>query len=409
MSWEVPEGRHYLAGPPRWWYWERWGARAGEAGQTMLTQGNYMSQYETGYGASGSDGSDEGDGGRAGTAVSAIAGLAATATAAATANTSASATGSAAGYEGRHGATPVVSFENVSKQYGRLRAVDGLTLDLRAGETVALLGPNGAGKSTSLDMLLALRKPTSGRIRMFGEDPYHAVKSGRVGAMLQSGGLMPEVTVRELVELITKLHPNPEPVATTLKRAGIAQFADQRVDRLSGRQTQRVRFALAICGKSELIVLDEPTAAMDVETRRLFWSSMKEEVAAGRTLLFATHYLEEADQAADRILVINRGRLLADGTPAEIKARAGAKPLSFRLDKVDEPFLLGLPGLVNLEVRHDVVQIQSSDSDATLYAVLDAGYRPREIEVTSLGLEQAFLAITAEDDATNGNSAGETN
>ena len=412
MSWEVPEGRHYLAGPPRWWYWERWGVQAGEAGQTKLTQGNYMSQYETGYGASGSDG-----GGRGGTAVSATAvsatavspttGPAATATATATASASASA--ATAGYEGRHGATPVVSFENVSKQYGRLRAVDGLTLDLRAGETVALLGPNGAGKSTSLDMLLALRKPTSGRIRMFGDDPYTGVKSGRVGAMLQSGGLMPEVTVRELVELVTKLHPNPEPVATTLKRAGITQFADQRVDRLSGGQTQRVRFALAICGKSELIVLDEPTAAMDVETRRLFWNSMKEEVAAGRTLLFATHYLEEADQAADRILVINRGRLLADGTPAEIKARAGARRLSFRLDNVDEPFLLGLPGLVNLEVRHDVVQIQSADSDATLYAILDAGYRPSEIEVTSLGLEQAFLAITAEDDATNGHPAGETN
>src|SRR5712671_1327560 len=195
-----------------------------------------MSQYETGYGASGSDGS-----GRGGTAVSATAGLAATATAtataAATAAASATATATAAaaaGYEGRHGATPVVSFENVSKHYGRLRAVEGLTLDLRAGETVALLGPNGAGKSTSLDMLLALRKPTSGRIRMFGDDPYTGVKSGRVGAMLQSGGLMPEVTVRELVELVTKLHPNPEPVATTLKRAGIAQFADQRVDRLSG-------------------------------------------------------------------------------------------------------------------------------------------------------------------------------
>ena len=314
----------------------------------------------------------------------------------------------AASYGATRSGAPVVSFENVSKYYGRLKAVDGLTLDLRAGETTALLGPNGAGKSTSLDMLLALRKPTSGKIQMFGSDPYHAVKSGRVGAMLQSGGLMPEVTVRELVTLVTGLHPKPEPVDTTLKRAGIAEFADQRVDRLSGGQTQRVRFALAICGKSELIVLDEPTTAMDVETRRLFWSSMKEEVAQGRTLLFATHYLEEADQAADRILVINRGRLLADGTPAEIKARAGARRLSFRLDRVDEPFLLGLPGLVNLEVRHDVVQIQSSDSDATLYAILDAGYRPREIEVSSLGLEQAFLAITAEDDAANGNThAGE--
>jgi ABC-2 type transport system ATP-binding protein len=300
---------------------------------------------------------------------------------------------------------PVVAFDNVSKHYGGLRAVDGLSLELRPGETVALLGPNGAGKSTSLDMLLALRRPTSGKITMFGRDPYHAVRNGLVGAMLQSGGLMPEVTVRELVTLVTGLHPKPEPVAVTLRRAGIEKIADQRVDRLSGGQTQRVRFALAIVGKCDLIVLDEPTTAMDVETRRMFWASMKEEVAEGRTLLFATHYLEEADQAADRILVINRGRLLADGTPAQIKERAGAKRISFRLPAVSEPFLVGLPGVVSVDVRGDVVQIQSSDSDATLYAVLDAGYRPAEIEVSSLGLEQAFLAITAEDNLSGGDRA----
>jgi ABC-2 type transport system ATP-binding protein len=300
------------------------------------------------------------------------------------------------------GTGPVVSFDNVSKQYGGLKAVDGLTLDLRPGETVALLGPNGAGKSTSLDMLLALKKPTGGRIRMFGGDPYHAIKSGRVGAMLQSGGLMPEVTVRELVSLVASLHPRPLPVEATMQSAGIDKVADQRVDKLSGGQTQRVRFALAIAGECELLVLDEPTTAMDVETRRLFWANMKAEVAQGRTLLFATHYLEEADQAADRILVINKGRLLADGTPAEIKERAGAKRMSFRLERADEPFLLGLPGLESLELRHDLVQIQTRDSDATLYAVLDAGYRPTEIEVASLGLEQAFIAITAEDDRDNG-------
>ena len=304
------------------------------------------------------------------------------------------------------GTGPVVSFENVSKHYGSLKAVDGLSLDLRSGETVALLGPNGAGKSTSLDMLLALRKPTGGQIKMFGSDPYHAVKAGLVGAMLQSGGLMPEVTVLELVTLVTGLHPRPLPVGITLRRAGIDKIAGQRVDRLSGGQTQRVRFALAIVGDVDLIVLDEPTTAMDVETRRLFWASMKEEVAEGKTLLFATHYLEEADQAADRILVINRGRLLADGTPAEIKARAGAKRLSFRLGRVDEPFLLGLPGLVSLDVRNDIVQIQSSDSDATLYALLDAGYRPAEVEIGSLGLEQAFLAITAEDDRASDRANG---
>jgi ABC-2 type transport system ATP-binding protein len=290
---------------------------------------------------------------------------------------------------------PVVSFEKVRKHYGHVKAVDGLTMELRPGETVAFLGPNGAGKSTSLDMLLNLRKPTGGRIRMFGSD---AIKNGRVGAMLQSGGLMPEVTVRELVTLVTSFHPRPLPVEQTLKRAGIAEFAGQRVDKLSGGQTQRVRFALAIVGDCDLIVLDEPTAAMDVETRQSFWANMKAEVAEGRTLLFATHYLEEADQAADRIIVINRGRLLADGTPSQIKARAGAKRISFRLDRIDEPFLLGLPALVNVEIRHDLVQLQSSDSDRTLYALLDAGYRPREIEVSSLGLEQAFIAITAEDD-----------
>jgi ABC-2 type transport system ATP-binding protein len=296
------------------------------------------------------------------------------------------------------GTGPVVSFDNVSKHYGSLKAVDGLSLELRAGETVALLGPNGAGKSTSLDMLLALRKPTSGSIRMFGQDPYHAVKSGAVGAMLQSGGLMPEVTVRELVTLIAGLHPRPIPVATTLRAAGIESVADQRVDRLSGGQTQRVRFALAIAGECDLLVLDEPTTAMDVETRQRFWASMKEEVAEGKTLLFATHYLEEADQAADRILVINRGRLLADGSPEDIKKRAGAKRMSFRLAGANEAFLLGLPGVVSLETRHDLVHIQTDDSDGTLYALLDAGYRPSEIEVGSLGLEQAFLAITAEDD-----------
>jgi len=291
----------------------------------------------------------------------------------------------------------VVSFDEVSKVYGNVRAVDGLSLDLRQGETVAFLGPNGAGKSTALDMLLALRKPTSGRIRVFGGDPYAGVKSGRVGAMLQSGGLMPEVTVRELVALVAGFHPRPLPVGQTLQRAGIADIADRRVDRLSGGQTQRVRFALAIVGDSDLIVLDEPTAAMDVEGRQAFWANMKAEVAEGRTLLFATHYLEEADSAADRILVINKGRLLADGTPSEIKKRAGARRLSFRLDRVDETFLLGLPALVNLEIRHDLVQIQSADTDHTLYALLDAGYRPREIDISSLGLEQAFLAITAED------------
>jgi ABC-2 type transport system ATP-binding protein len=226
---------------------------------------------------------------------------------------------------------------------------------------------------------------------------------------MQTGGLLKDLTVRETVAYTASLFANTQPVDAVLENAGITRLADRKVAKCSGGEQQRLRFAMALLSDPALLLLDEPTTGMDVEGRRAFWSAIRRDAEKGRTVLFATHYLEEADQAADRILVINRGRLLADGTPAEIKARAGAKRLSFRLDNVDEPFLLGLPGLVNLEVRHDVVQIQSADSDATLYAILDAGYRPREIEVTSLGLEQAFLAITAEDDATNGHSTGETN
>src|ERR1700742_4516435 len=175
-----------------------------------------------------------------------------------------------------NGTGPVVSFDNVSKNYGNLKAVDGLSLELRRGETVALLGPNGAAKSTSLDMLLALRKPTSGAIRMFGSDPYHAVKSGQVGAMLQSGGLMPEVTVRELVTLGAGLPSRPVPYKRALRAAAFESVADQRVDRLSEGQTQRVRFALAIAGECDLIVLDEPTTAVDVESRQQVWANIKE-------------------------------------------------------------------------------------------------------------------------------------
>jgi ABC-2 type transport system ATP-binding protein len=294
-------------------------------------------------------------------------------------------------------ADPAVAFTGVSKVYGSVRAVDGLSVELRQGETAALLGPNGAGKSTCLEMLLGLRKPASGTIRVLGCDPYQAVKSGRVGAMLQSGGLMPEVTVAELVALVAGFHPRPLAVDQTLRRAGVAELASRRADRLSGGQAQRVRFALAIAGECDLLVLDEPTTAMDVETRQAFWASMRAEAAQGRTLLFATHYLEEADQAADRILVVSKGRLLADGTPAQIKASAGARRISFRLAAPDEAFLRGLPALTSLELRRDLVQIESADSDRTLYALLDAGCRPRQIEITGLDLEQAFLAITTAD------------
>ncbi|MFF7392288.1 ABC transporter ATP-binding protein [Streptomyces scabiei] len=295
----------------------------------------------------------------------------------------------------------VVRFDRVTKAYGDVRAVDGLTLALHPGETVALLGPNGAGKSTTLDLLLGLKSPDSGTLDLFGTGPREAITAGRVGAMLQSGGLMDEVTVAELVRLACALHPRPYPVSEVLARAGVTQIADRKVHKLSGGQVQRVRFALATAGDSDLIVLDEPTTGMDVTARQAFWATMREQAARGRTVLFATHHLEEADAIADRVLVLHRGRLLADGTAAEIKARAGARSVSFDLPDglPDEPRLRSLPFLTTLDVSGRTVRIQSTDADATVHALYGLGLHPRNLEVTGLGLEQAFVAITAAEEA----------
>ncbi|MFD5591694.1 ABC transporter ATP-binding protein [Streptomyces griseorubiginosus] len=295
---------------------------------------------------------------------------------------------------------PVVAFDQVSKAYGEVRAVDGLTLTLRPGETVALLGPNGAGKSTTLDLLLGLKQPDGGSVRLFGTTPREAIVAGRVGAMLQSGGLMDEVTVAELVRLACALHPKPYTPNDVLARAGVAQIADRKVNKLSGGQAQRVRFALATAGDSDLIVLDEPTTGMDVTTRQAFWATMREQADQGRTVLFATHYLEEADAIADRVLVLHRGRLLADGTAAEIKAKAGARRIAFDLEGViEEAPLRALPFLTSIDISGQTVRIQSSDADATAHALYGLGLYPRNLEVAGLGLEQAFVAITAAEEA----------
>lgn len=297
-------------------------------------------------------------------------------------------------------ATSVVSFENVSKSYGDVRAVADLSLTLHPGETVALLGPNGAGKSSTLDLLLGLRRADAGTVQLFGTSPEQAIQDGRVGAMLQSGGLMEEVKVRELVRLACDLHPRPYPVQEVLDRAGIAQIADRMVNKLSGGQEQRVRFALATAGANDLIVLDEPTTGMDVTARQAFWATMREQAQQGRTVLFATHYLEEADAIADRVLVLHKGRLLADGTASEIKAKAGARRIAFDLEgTIDEAALRGLPFLAGLDISGRTVRLQSTDADATVHAVYGLGLYPRNLEVAGLGLEQAFVAITEAEEA----------
>ncbi|WP_327226824.1 ABC transporter ATP-binding protein [Streptomyces platensis] len=287
-----------------------------------------------------------------------------------------------------------VGFSGVTRSYGAVRAVDGLDLEIAAGGTVALLGRNGAGKSTTLNMLLGLLPPSTGTVRLFGGTPESAVLAGRVGAMLQDGKAIPRVTVRELITFVAATYPHPMDVTEALELAGLDGFSGRRVDRLSGGQAQRVRFAVALAGNPELLVLDEPTAALDVEARRAFWRSMRAYARRGHTVLFSTHYLEEADEHADRIVVIDRGRVVADGSGDAIKRRAGGSQVSFDLAGAATGPLSGLPGVSAVEVRGDRARLRTADSDATVLALAGLGL-VRGLQVTPASLEDAFLALTS--------------
>jgi ABC-2 type transport system ATP-binding protein len=294
-----------------------------------------------------------------------------------------------------------VALLGITKRYASVVAVDNLHLTIEPGEVVALLGPNGAGKSTTIDMLLGLGRPDSGSVALFGDDPVAAIQSGQVGAMLQSGGLLPDLSVTEMVTLAASLQRRPRPVAQVLARAGLTEAAKQRICKLSGGQQQRVRFAMALVGNPDLIVLDEPTTGLDVEARRAFWASMREETAHGRTVLFATHYLDEADAYADRIVLMRSGRVVADGTAAQIKSVVSGRVIRATLPGADQAALAGLRGVDSVEVRGDTVLLTCSDSDSALRSLL-TGTPARDIEVTAQGLEEAFLALTVSTPSVSG-------
>jgi ABC-2 type transport system ATP-binding protein len=262
------------------------------------------------------------------------------------------------------------------------------------GEVVALLGPNGAGKSTTIEMLLGLVRPDQGSVQVYGGTPVDAISAGQVGVMLQSGGIIEDAKVGELMSLVAGLHKDPLPVREALEQAGIADLTGRKIKGLSGGQKQRVRFAMAIIPQPDLIVLDEPTTGMDVESRRDFWAAMHAETARGRTVLFATHYLEEADAYADRIVLMRSGKVVADGTAAQIKASVSGRTIRATVPGADLASLASQPGVRNVETRGDVVLLQCADSDDTLRYLL-ANTRAHDIEVTSADLEDAVLAIGA--------------
>ena len=282
---------------------------------------------------------------------------------------------------------------------GPVHAVRGVDISIASGETVALLGPNGAGKSTTIDMLLGLSQPDQGEVTLFGKSPRAAVDAGEVGAMLQTGELIRDLSVRELVALVASLYPNAMDVDEVLGVAGLTSVAGQRTQRLSGGQTQRVRFAVALVPDPRLLVLDEPTVAMDAQGRRDFWAAMREYAAEGRTVLFATHYLEEADANADRAVLMASGRVVADGPTTEIKSRVGTRTIRATLPGVPGGELSQLAGVSSAERRGEAVILRCADSDRAIRELLARYDTARDIEIAGAGLEEAFLELTAADAA----------
>ena len=291
-----------------------------------------------------------------------------------------------------------LELRGVSKAFrtpkGTVEAVRGVDISIDAGEIVALLGPNGAGKSTTIDILLGLLEPDAGTVRVLGTSPSTATRAGAVGVMLQTGSLIRDLSVREVVTMMASLYPAPLDVDEVLHLVGVDQTAERRTQKLSGGETQRVRFALSLVSNPELLVLDEPTVALDVEARHDFWTTMRAFASRGKTVLFATHHLEEADAYADRAVLIADGRVVADAPTNEIKARVGRRTIRATLPGVP-PAELMLPGVDSVDRRGETVILHSTDTDTALRALLGAFPQARGIELENAGLEQAFLELTS--------------
>ncbi|MDZ5145069.1 ABC transporter ATP-binding protein [Microbacterium testaceum] len=298
-----------------------------------------------------------------------------------------------------------IDARGVVKSFGSVHAVRGVDLTVRPGEIVAFLGPNGAGKTTTIDMILGLTNPDAGSIEVFGHTARGAVARGLVSAVLQSGGLLKDLTVQETVELTASLFAEKRPVDEALERAGIRNLARRKVGLCSGGEQQRLRFAMALVSDPALLILDEPTTGMDVEARRSFWSAIRADAARARTVMFATHYLDEADEYADRIVLMRGGQIVADGSTTEIKNLVSGRVVQATLADADLTALAALPGVDSVEANGERVSVHTRDSDALARHLLTTT-AARDLEITAQNLESVFLTLTAEPSASDLVSTG---
>jgi ABC-2 type transport system ATP-binding protein len=302
----------------------------------------------------------------------------------------------------------VASLNHITKRFPNgVVALDDLSLTLRRGEVLALLGPNGAGKSTAVKLLMGLSSPTSGTVSIFGADPRNHGARLRTGVMLQVGRAPEMLRVREHIELFRGYYPNPMAYADLIQVAGLEDIESRLFGQLSGGQRQRVLFALALAGDPDLIFLDEPTVGLDIKSRRGMWAQIELLAARGKTVLLTTHYLEEADNLAQRIVVIDKGRIVCEGTPAEVKSlgsasAGGLKNSSVKIVRcvttVSTQTLLNIPGVTSAIINGELTTIHTSQAELTLRELLALDPAVHSMDVQSPKLEDAFLALTGEHD-----------
>jgi ABC-2 type transport system ATP-binding protein len=289
--------------------------------------------------------------------------------------------------------TAAAQLVNATKRYGSVEALKGVSLEIELGDVVAMLGPNGAGKTTSISLLLGLRKPTSGQALLFGLKPDDLNARSRVGVMLQESGIPAMLKVNEIVDLFRSYYPKPMDRDRAIGMAGLDEKAKALVKELSGGQRQRLYFALAVCGDPEVLFLDEPTVGMDVEGRRSFIERIAEFAQMGRTVVLTTHYLEEADQLAKRVIVIDRGLVIADASPQEIKSKVAGKRVRFTAVALTDKDLDGLPITTSTVTDHHV-QLLTNQPEAVLRELFRRGLEISDLEVSGADLEDAFISLT---------------